>query len=78
MSEAVGANLFDGSVFARDIRVRIAERGINQAQCAKETGISKATISRICAGRKAPDVENYLRLVKWLASCPLPSEEEMR
>jgi len=78
MSEVAHANLFDINAFAREIRVRIAERGINQARCAEEVGISKATISRICTGKKAPDVENYLRLVQWLASRPLPSEEERR
>lgn len=76
-SGAVRANLFDIDAFARNIRVRIAERGINQAQCAKEVGVSKATISRICTGKKPPDVENYLRLISWL-SHPLPHKEESR
>lgn len=58
--------LFDQENFARRIRVRIAERNISQAECAAETGISKATISRICSSKKSPDVENYLRLKKWL------------
>lgn len=60
-------NLFDPDQFARRIRVRIALRGISQADCAAETGISRATISRICSGRKAPDVENFLRLTQWEA-----------
>lgn len=32
---------------------------------AKETGISKATLSRTCNG-SPPDVENFFRLLKWI------------
>lgn len=73
--EAVRADLFDAVGFARSVRIRIAERGIGQADCARETGISRATVSRICAGKKSPDVENYLRLVDWLAR-PLPESDD--
>lgn len=59
--------MFDAEAFACSVRVRIAQLNISQADCAKETGISKATISRICTGKKAPDVENYLRLSEWLS-----------
>jgi transcriptional regulator with XRE-family HTH domain len=61
-----GPDIFNPDDFARRVRVRIAERGISQATCAKETGISKATVSRICSGKKSPDVESYLRLVRWM------------
>jgi len=69
------ASLFDAADFARRVRVRIAERGISQTDCSRETCISKATISRICTGKKPPDVENYLRLVAWLAR-PLPESDD--
>lgn len=63
---AQGGNLFDAEDFARSVRMQIAIRGIKQSDCARDTGISRATISRICSGRKAPDVENYLRLQNWM------------
>ncbi len=75
--EAVRAELFDATAFSRRVRVRIAERGISQAQCSVETGISRATISRICTGKKSPDVETYLRLINWLNIAPtLTGERE--
>lgn len=39
-------NLFDPDQFARRIRVRIALRGISQADCAAETGISMSEIAQ--------------------------------
>lgn len=64
------SNLFDREDFARRVRVRIAELGISQADCATDTGISRATISRVCSGKKDPDVENYLRLTAWMERRP--------
>jgi transcriptional regulator with XRE-family HTH domain len=58
--------LFDAQAFARRIRVRIAERGISQADAALEIGCSKATLSRVCRA-SVPDVENYFRIEAWLA-----------
>ena len=59
--------MFNAEEFARRVRVCIADRGFKQIDCADETGISKATISRIGNG-KTPDVETYLRLTAWMAS----------
>jgi hypothetical protein len=59
--------LFNADEFAKSIRVRIAERDIDMLTAAKETGVSHASISRICSGKLAPGVENYLRIQRWLA-----------
>lgn len=56
---------FNAQAFARRIRVRIAERGISQADAALEIGCSKATLSRVCRA-SVPDVENYFRIEAWL------------
>lgn len=60
--------LFDQSDFSRRLRVRIAERGIDQQTCAAESGVSKSALSRICSLSMKPSVENYLRLSAWMRS----------
>lgn len=57
--------LFDADGFARQVRVRIAERHISVREAAAEIGCSHGTVSRVC-NCKPPDVENYLRIVRWL------------
>ncbi len=59
--------LYNAEDFARRIRVRIAERGIDMKIAAKEIGCAHSTVSRVCNGQNAPDVENYLRIEKWLS-----------
>lgn len=44
----------------------MARKHITCRDAAKEVGCSPATVSRVCNG-KPPDVENYLRISKWLA-----------
>jgi transcriptional regulator with XRE-family HTH domain len=65
----MSGNLFDPVQFARMVRVCIAERGITQLRAAQEVGCSTATMSRICRGL-APDVENYLRIMRWMDGRP--------
>lgn len=60
--------LFDAEKFARSIRVRIAMLNATQADCSRQSGVSKATVSRICSGKREPDVETYLRLMRWMSS----------
>jgi hypothetical protein len=57
---------FDAEDFARRIRVKIAEDGIDMKIAAKQIGCAHSTVSRVCAGISAPDVNNYLRIQKWL------------
>ncbi len=59
--------LFNPQEFARRIRVRMAEEGMDMKTAARLIGCSHSTISRVCAGISAPDVENYLRIEKWLS-----------
>jgi transcriptional regulator with XRE-family HTH domain len=69
-----GERLFDLDSFARRIRVRMAERNIKQADVVIEARVSKATLSRICRASLCPDVETYMRLVRWL-DAPSPGRE---
>lgn len=64
--------LFNADDFSRALRVAIAARHIDMRTAAKEIHCSHSTVSRVCNG-KAPDVENYLRISKWLKA-----EEEAR
>ncbi len=61
--------LFNPSQFSAKVRMRIAERNIDMRTAAKEIGCSHATVSRVSNG-KSPDVENYLRIEKWLGKPP--------
>lgn len=60
------AVLFDQAAFARSIRIRLAERNITLRDGAKEVGCSHATLCRVASLGKSPDVENYLRIKRWL------------
>ena len=60
--------LFNQADFSRRLRVRMAERGIDQKTCATEASVSKSSLSRICSLTMKPSVENYLRLSAWLRS----------
>lgn len=59
--------LFDPSAFARVLRVRIAELGIDSRTAASQIGVHPSVVCRICKG-KQPTVETYLRITRWLAS----------
>lgn len=57
--------LFDQEKFATDLRLAMAAKNVDMLSASKEIGCSHSTISRICNG-KSPDVENYLRIMRWL------------
>lgn len=63
--------LFDQEKFAADLRVAIAAKNIDMLQASKEIGCAHSTISRICSAGRAPDVENYLRIMKWMDKQPV-------
>lgn len=58
--------MFKPDEFSKSLRVAIAERNLDMLRAAKEIGCSHSSISRICNG-KSPDVENYLKIQKWLS-----------
>lgn len=58
-------NLFDNRRFADKVRRELAKRGLTQLQLCATLQISEATLSYCLCGH-APNVENYLRLLKWL------------
>jgi len=41
-------------------------RSLSLSDIVKQTGLSKATISRCCNGTFLPDVETYATMCKWL------------
>lgn len=57
--------LFDAKEFGRKLRMKLADLNIDVRSAAKKIGVSPATISRVCC-EKSPDVENYLRIKKWI------------
>lgn len=65
--------LFNADAFATEVRVLMARKHITCREAASEIGCSHATVSRVCNG-KPPDVENYLRISKWLADATSKKE----
>lgn len=57
--------LFDAINFARMVDSQLHRKRLNQAQAAAEIGVSRATLCRLLSG-KAPTVETYLRVKKWI------------
>lgn len=57
--------LFDPIRFGGEFRKKILALGLSYRNAAPLIGVSSATLNRIANG-KPPDVENYLRIVKWL------------
>lgn len=58
--------MFNADEFAREIRRKLADRNISKKEAAAEMDVNASTLTRITADGKAPDVENYLRISKWL------------
>lgn len=57
--------LFDPAAFGRDVKQCAAALGMSVREAAAEADVPPATFNRVQRGR-APDVENYLRLIAWL------------
>lgn len=58
--------LFNQAAFAKALRVRVAEQGVTLLDASKEIGCAHSSLSRICNAGKAPNVETYLRIMKWM------------
>jgi len=59
---------YDSESLKKDLRLkRIIELELSMDACAKQIGISKATLSRIENG-SLPDLITYFKIVKWLNS----------
>jgi hypothetical protein len=59
-------NVFDPVAFGRNIRVLLAELNIQQRDAARQMGVDKCVLNRICKHGNPPSVENYLRIVAWM------------
>ena len=57
--------LFDSKAYGRKLSLALHLMEIDMRTAAKQIGCSPATVSRVSNG-KSPDVENYLRIEKWL------------
>ena len=58
-------NLFDAEMFGRWVRSELTRRIMSLRELEREIGVDHAIIHRVTQD-KAPNVENYLRLLKWL------------
>jgi DNA-binding XRE family transcriptional regulator len=59
---------YDNESLKKDLRLkRIIELELSMDACAKQIGISKATLSRIENG-SLPDLITYFKIIKWLNS----------
>jgi DNA-binding XRE family transcriptional regulator len=59
---------YDTESLKKDLRLkRIIELELSMDACAKQIGISKATLSRIENG-SLPDLITYFKIIKWLNS----------
>lgn len=58
-------NLFDSLAFGNELRRRILKLGLSYRTAAPLIRVDKSTLNRTANG-KPPDVENYLRMIKWL------------
>lgn len=58
-------DLFDPRTFGETVKGCAAALGMSVREAAKDASVPPATFNRVQRG-KAPDVENYLRLIAWL------------
>ena len=63
--------IFDNELFKKDVKTkRIIETHISLADCSKQIGISKPTLSRIEKGDVIPDLLTFFKVIKWLGTDP--------
>ena len=67
--------LFDPAEFGAAVAAKLGDRSYRQA--APTVPISTATLHRVASG-KVPDVETYLRLIRWLTSADEPDPDLAR
>lgn len=65
-------DLFDGLGLAAKVKARLARDGQSFRQAAVLVPTSPATLCRVAAGYR-PDVETFLRLVRWLSQADAPT-----
>lgn len=71
--------LFDLTAFARRVRVRMADLNLSYRDAAPLIGVAVPTLNRVARAKGPPDVENYLRIERWLqANSPSNSAEPTR
>lgn len=64
-------NLFDGEAFGARIRQKLAADRTSFREAAPIVPCSPATLNR-AARCEVPDVENYLRITRWLSGASEP------
>ena len=65
MAQVVNRPLFDAEEFGRQVAEVLSSRRLTIRDAAKQIDINKTTLHRVTQG-KAPDIETYMRIVKWL------------
>jgi hypothetical protein len=69
--------LFDPAQFGRKLSVAIHLMELDLRTAAKQIGTSHSTVCRVCNGG-VPDVENYLRIQKWMTDRTETLAQRMR
>ena len=69
--------LFDQRKFTRLILRKMQHAGLSLREVQQQSGVDHAAVHRVVNG-KAPNVENYLRLVRWLNARPLLTQSTVR
>lgn len=72
----MGERLFNLVDYARGVRMAMAADDLSYRDAAVRIGMSPATLNRIAKARNEPDVENYLRIERWLNSRPTPERPD--
>ena len=62
--------MFDMATFARALKVKRAENGMNQAQLAEKAGVNVANISAYETEQQIPRIDNVYRLAEALDCTP--------
>ncbi len=62
--------VFDPVAYSLALRLHIARLRITGREAARQIGVDKSVISRICKHDKEPRIETYLRINRWMTSNP--------
>lgn len=68
---ACPCSAFDREAFSADVRAKLERDGMSYREAAPVVPCSPATLNRVARGH-APDVENYLRICRWLTGTDQP------
>lgn len=71
------SDLFDAQAFGERVAAKLEKYSLSYRDAAREVPCSSATLNRVARG-SPPDVENYLRLSRWLTGALEPDRSPSR